>query len=67
MRNECVPLKEGRGEVFLFVCFSFNLGGFFWEVMMQGWGAIWRDWEVSWIRVHDVKFPNNQQRIITRK
>ena len=26
----------------------------------QGWGWTWKDWEVSVIRVRDVKFPNNQ-------
>jgi hypothetical protein len=23
----------------------------------QGWGQTWEDWEVSVIRVYDVKFP----------
>ena len=28
-----------------------------WGGGSQGWGQTWEDWEVSVIRVYDVKFP----------
>lgn len=43
---------------FLFVLNNF--GGFLLGVRCRGEGWIWRDWEVSRIGVHYVKFPKNQ-------
>ena len=34
---------------------------------MQGWRADIKEWEMSGIRVHDVKFPNNQQNSVLGK
>lgn len=53
--------KDGRFSVLVFVC-SFKI--FFW---CRGEGRIWENWEVSRVKVHDVKFQRISKHFILKK